>query len=159
MGVSGSGKTTVGQLLAEELGARFVDADSLHPQANVAKMAAGEPLRDEDRQPWLKVVGQQLATAKGASLVMACSALKKAYRDVIRAGDPSARFVLLHGNEALLSERLAARKGHFMPASLLRSQLDNLEPLHASEAGITLDIADPPERLARRAAGLLLQLD
>ncbi|WP_225437522.1 gluconokinase [Arthrobacter sedimenti] len=155
MGVSGCGKSTVGALLAEDLGAPFLDGDSLHPQRNVDKMAAGNPLDDADRQPWLEEIGRRFAAAGPESLVIACSALKRAYRTTIRGGAPDVRFVHLHGMVDLLAERLAARPGHFMPASLLQSQLQTLEPLGPDEAGIVLDIAATPEALARQAAAWL----
>ena len=148
MGVSGCGKSTVGALLAQELGADFLDGDSLHPVANVEKMAAGIPLDDADRQPWLEEIGLRFARAGDRSLVIACSALKRTYRDLIRGGAPDARFVLLHGTAELLTARMVARPGHFMPPSLLTSQLQTLEPLQADEAGVVLDIAAPPAELA-----------
>lgn len=155
MGVSGSGKSTIGELLAQKLSATFIDGDLLHPDSNVAKMAAGTPLNDADRKPWLEAVGQQLAGAGDESLVIACSALKKSYRDLIRAADPTARFVLLDGPRELLAERLASRKGHFMPSTLLQSQLDILEPLEPDECGVVLDISEKPEELVRKAAAFL----
>jgi gluconokinase len=138
MGVSGSGKTAVGTALAARLGASFVDADSLHPTANVQKMAAGIPLTDEDRWPWLRLVGAELLAPHDEGIVVACSALKRAYRDAIRAAAPSTEFILLSADPSVLEKRLVQRPGHFMPASLLASQLETLEPLEADEAGMTL---------------------
>jgi carbohydrate kinase (thermoresistant glucokinase family) len=154
MGVSGSGKTTVGELLAAELGVRFEDADSLHPAANVAKMAAGHPLTDEDRWPWLAIVGSELTRAESSGLVMACSALKRVYREAILAAEPATRFVFLTGSKEVLAERMAHRHGHFMPPSLLDSQLATLEPLEADEPGFTVSLDDgaTPEALAKTIA-------
>ncbi len=156
MGVSGSGKSTVGALLAQKLGTRFLDADSLHPAQNLAKMEAGIPLDDVDREPWLQTVGQKLLEARAIPLVVACSALRKSYRDIIRAADPTVRFILVHGSEALLTERLATREGHFMPVTLLQSQLKTLELLDDDECGITLDIIESADGLATKAAAWLL---
>jgi carbohydrate kinase (thermoresistant glucokinase family) len=140
IGVSGSGKSTVGAALARRLAVPFEDADHLHPPANIAKMAAGEPLTDDDRYPWLDKVGEWLA--RHPEGVMSCSALKRAYRDRLRRYCPVARFLHLDGRPELIAARLAARPGHFMPASLLRSQLDTLEPLGADEPGVVIDIDD-----------------
>ena len=142
MGVSGAGKSTVGAALAQRLGAAFVDSDSLHPQANVAKMAAGNALTDEDRWPWLHLVGAELASPHPDGIVVACSALKRAYRDAIRATAPSTVFVQLNVELPVLQGRVAQRPGHFMPPSLLASQLDTLEPLQADEAGVTVSTQD-----------------
>ena len=125
MGVSGCGKTTIGDLVARGLGAPFLDGDSLHPVENVAKMAAGTPLTDEDRWPWLATVGSELANAGDGGLVLACSALKRCYRDAIRALAPGTVFLHLHGSKEVLGSRLEGRSGHFMPAALLDSQLGN----------------------------------
>ena len=140
MGVSGSGKTTVGAALADALGLPFVDADSLHPAANVAKMAAGIPLDDTDRAPWLDAVGAVLAAGP---VVVACSALKRAYRDRLRAAAPGLKLVFLDGAPALLASRMAARPGHFMPTTLLDSQLATLERPEPDEHALTADIAEP----------------
>ncbi|WP_242670170.1 gluconokinase [Mycobacterium decipiens] len=138
MGVSGSGKSTVGEALAQRLRVPFLDADALHPPANIAKMAAGEPLDDHDRYPWLERVGEWLAGHCGAGVV-SCSALKREYRDRLRAYCPCAEFLHLNGSPELIGRRLTGRSGHFMPAELLRSQFDTLEPLGADEAGVGLD--------------------
>ena len=139
MGVCGAGKSAIGAELALRLGATFVDSDSLHPPANVAKMAAGNPLTDEDRWPWLELVGAELASDHTDGIVVACSALKRAYRDAIRAKAPSAAFVQLNVDLPVLESRVAHRPGHFMPPTLLSSQLETLEPLEADEAGLTVD--------------------
>ena len=139
MGVSGAGKTTVGIALAAALGVPFRDADDLHPAANVAKMAAGHALTDDDRMPWLALVGAELAAAS-AGLVIACSALTRVYRASIRAAVPSTRFVFLDGSRDLLESRMKHRHGHFMPASLLDSQLATLEPLGPEEPGVRIPL-------------------
>ena len=146
MGVAGCGKSTVGAAVAERLGAEFLDGDSLHPQSNIEKMASGTPLNDEDRAPWLAEIGRRF-TASNSSLVIACSALKRAYRDIIRSGDPSVVFVHLNGTRELLNERMNARPGHFMPASLLDSQLATLELLQSDEAGLVVDIDQQVEEI------------
>ena len=139
MGVSGSGKSTVGCALARRLRAPFVDADTLHPPANIAKMTAGEPLDDDDRHPWLEKVGEWLAGHRAGGVV-SCSALKREYRDQLRAHCPRVEFLHLSGSPEQINRRLAARSGHFMPPVLLPSQFDILEPLGADEAGVTVDI-------------------
>jgi gluconokinase len=138
MGVSGSGKSTVGAALAQRLRVAFVDADTLHPAANIAKMAAGQPLNDEDRHPWLERVGDWLAS-HGEGGVASCSALKRKYRDQLRRHQPATQFMHLSGSPELIQQRLAARTDHFMPAALLRSQFDALEPLGDDEPGTTID--------------------
>ena len=140
MGVSGSGKSTVGAELARRLAAPFLDADTLHPPANVAKMSAGEPLTDADRQPWLERVGAWLAEHRTG--IVSCSALKRRYRDRLRTHCASAQFLHLDGSSDLIAARLAARSGHFMPATLLQSQLDALEPLAADERGVVVELRE-----------------
>jgi len=152
MGVSGCGKSTVGQLLAQKLSARFIDGDDLHPESNKAKMAAGNPLNDDDRWPWLALVGQALAEGQ---TVVACSALKRVYRERILAAAPQTKFVHLSGSREVLEQRLGARSGHFMPASLLDSQLATLEPLAADEPGLVVDIEQPVADIVAQAVGEL----
>jgi gluconokinase len=146
MGVSGSGKSTVGSALAQRLRLPFVDADTLHPRANITKMTAHEPLNDDDRNPWLDRVGEWLAAHPGGG-VASCSALKRKYRDRLRAHCPRVEFLHLAGLPELIATRIAARAGHFMPAELLRSQFDALEPLGADESGITVDVDQDVEAI------------
>lgn len=155
MGVSGSGKSTIGHRLAESLGAEFIDGDALHPPANVAKMAAGIPLTDEDRWPWLAAVGRTLADSGPAGMVIACSALRRVYRAAILDQAPTARFVELDGSPELLRARMGAREGHFMPPSLLDSQLATLEPLAPDEPGIRVGIDRSEEEITAAAASAL----
>jgi gluconokinase len=156
MGVSGSGKTTVGTRLAKALGAEFAEGDAYHPPANVEKMRSGIPLDDSDRWPWLEILRAEIDRwlAAGKTVVVACSALKQAYRDVLAKGRPGVRFVHLEGDQALIRERLARRRGHYMPATLLDSQFAALEP--PSDA-ITLDVAGTPDAIAATILGELGQ--
>jgi gluconokinase len=160
MGVSAAGKSTVGTLLARKLDAKFIDADDLHPDVNRAKMAAGRPLTDDDRWSWLDSVGHALAEADsaGRTTVIACSALARRYRERIRDTARHVVFVHLHGADAILVRRAAGRQDHFMPAALLRSQLDTLELLTADEAGITIDIDATPEALVDTIVDTLVRL-
>ncbi len=156
MGVTGAGKSTVGGLIAERLGVGFRDADDFHPPANIAKMSSGQPLTDADRWPWLDAIGAHLAAHRGQGCVVTCSALKRAYRDRLRAAAPGLRFVHLHGDIALVAARQAARQGHFMPPSLVASQFATLEPPAAEEADvIALDVAAAPAALAEAALAAL----
>lgn len=139
MGVSGSGKSTVGAALAQRLRVPFADADDFHPPANIAKMTAGHALDDDDRHPWLEAIGEWLARHEGGG-VMSCSALKRKYRDQLRQHCPDVRFLHLSGAAEVITRRQASRPGHFMPASLLASQFKTLEPLDADEDGISIDV-------------------
>ncbi len=151
MGVSGCGKSTVGLHLADARGDVYVEGDAYHPPANVAKMTAGQPLNDDDRVDWLRTLKEQIRTAReqGHGLVLACSALKRSYRDLLREADPGLRFAHLHGPRDLIAERLSARTDHYMPPVLLDSQLATLEPLAQDEQGIALDIRQAPALLVR----------
>jgi gluconokinase len=149
MGVSGSGKSTVGAALAQRLGVPFADADAFHPPANIAKMAAGKPLTDDDRYPWLDAVGQWLADHKDGG-VMSCSALKRTYRDRLRSRCPQIEFLHLTGSPELIARRQAGRPGHFMPPALLKSQFDTLEPLAPDEHGIALDVESGVDGIVER---------
>lgn len=139
MGVSGSGKSTVGAALAQRLRLPFADGDDLHPIANIVKMSKGHALDDDDRRPWLETVGTWLAD-RPEGAVVSCSALKRSYREQIRAHAPEAEFVLLHGPRSVIERRQASRPGHFMPASLLDSQFATLEPLEPDEQGLEIDV-------------------
>ena len=140
MGVSGSGKTTLARGLADRLGWQFLEGDELHPEANVAKMAAGIPLTDEDRWPWLRSIGAWMSAeiAAGRSAVVTCSALRRSYRDLLREGRPEVVFCHLTADPDLVGERVSHRADHYMPASLLPSQLAALEPLQPDEPGVEL---------------------
>lgn len=159
MGVAGTGKTTVGRLLAERLGLPYAEGDAFHPAANVAKMAAGHPLDDADRWPWLDAVGEWIRNRAGAcGGVIAASSLKRVYRDRLRAAAPGAVFVHLTGERPLVEERMAARKGHFMPTTLLQSQFATLEPLQDDELGVAVDVAGSPQDVTERALAALGRL-
>ncbi len=146
MGVSGSGKTTVGTELAARLGVDYAEADTFHPQANIDKMSSGHPLNDEDRQPWLEAIAGWIRDHQDSGGVVTSSALKYRYRDVLRSGG-DVWFLHLHGDRALLADRMKTRSGHFMPVSLLDSQLADLEPLQPDEFGLVADIAKKPEEI------------
>ena len=149
MGASGSGKTTVGSALAAALGLRFVDADDLHPAANVEKMAAGIPLTDDDRWPWLDAIAAWIdaARAKGRPCIVACSALKRSYRERLAHGHGDVRFVYLRGSFETVAARMVGRTGHYMPASLLQSQYQTLEEPGADENAVVLSIESPVDAL------------
>ena len=146
MGVSGSGKTTIAAMLAERLDRPFAEADEFHPQANIDKMSAGEPLNDDDRWPWLAAMRDWLSsqTALGHPAIVTCSALRRKYRDVLRGADGTVLFVHLAGEPALVRERVESRRAHFMPPALLKSQYDTLEPLETDENGIAVGVAGSP---------------
>jgi carbohydrate kinase (thermoresistant glucokinase family) len=148
MGVSGCGKSTVGERLGARTRIPFIEGDTLHPLRNVALMAAGTPLTDEDRAGWLDDIASRFGALEAdAGLIISCSALKRKYRDRLRAACPDLRFIHLHGDKALLEQRLQYRTGHYMPPSLLSSQLQTLEPLSSDEPAITLDIVLPTDQL------------
>ena len=153
MGVSGCGKSSVARLLAEKLGCDFIEGDDAHPQENIDKMAVGRPLTDADRQDWLQTLKQTLQhrTQMQESVVLTCSALKHRYRDLLREADPHLFFIHLHGDYALIAQRMASRNRHFMPTTLLESQFADLEPLQADEFGILLDIRHSLEELVAQA--------
>ena len=157
MGVSGSGKSTVGERLAARLGVPFADADDFHPPENIRKMSAGTPLDDADRAPWLAAMADWLSARvrldEGGVLV--CSALKRRYRDRLRRATPALLFLHLDGPEELIARRLRARRGHFMPPSLLRSQFETLERLQEDERGSVVPVDGPPERTEETALAAL----
>ncbi|MFQ3790118.1 gluconokinase [Halomonas sp. A29] len=155
MGVSGCGKTTVGAALALSLGGIYIDGDDLHPAANVAKMSSGQPLTDDDRWPWLNLVGERLRTVSGITII-GCSALKRRYRDHIsRVAQAPVLFLHLAGSQELIGERMVARSGHFMPPALLHSQFEALEPPAGDELAATISIGQPLDRVVREITTLL----
>lgn len=147
MGTAGAGKSRIGEALATSLQIPFIEGDAFHPPKNVAQMQAGIPLNDENRQGWLLALAAQLRDARDRNrgVVLTCSALRRRYRDVLRSGDASIRFILLHGNSALLRERLNARTGHYMPVSLLDSQIATLEIPSPDENAWTYDVRQTPD--------------
>ncbi|MDX6347032.1 MAG: gluconokinase [Streptomyces sp.] len=155
MGVSGSGKSTVGGLIAQRLGVPYAEADDFHPAANIAKMSAGHPLDDADRAPWLDAIAEWITARGGKGGVVSCSALRRRYRDRLRVDAPDLFFLHLDGPRELIAARLAARMEHFMPPGLLRSQFDALEPLDPDEAGAVVSIAGGRDQIAERAMAAL----
>jgi len=154
MGVQGCGKSTAGQAVAARLGLPFLDGDDLHSVSNKQKMASGHPLTDADREPWLRAIGRELASGlqQGSATVVACSSLKRKYRDLIRSYAPETRFIHLDGSRELIAERLTQRDHEYMPPTLLNSQFETLEPLREDEAGIRLDISLSLDEIAAAAA-------
>jgi len=159
MGVSGSGKSTIGALLAEKLGWPFADADGFHPPENVAKMAAGTPLTDADRWPWLDAIAAHIDAARkaGQPVVVACSALRRAYRDRLRAGHGDLLFLHLSGAPEVIAARQAARQGHFMPPSLMASQFATLEDTVAEPDAVTVSVKASPDEVVEAALAHLRQ--
>ncbi|MFG3258820.1 gluconokinase [Streptomyces sp. NPDC048172] len=155
MGVAGTGKSTVGELLAEALDVPYAEADAFHSPANIAKMSAGTPLDDTDRGPWLDAIGAWAHSREGRGGVVSCSALKRVYRDRLRAAAPGLFFLHLTGDRALIADRMAAREGHFMPTALQDSQFATLEPLQPDEDGAAVSVAREPAAVVERALAAL----
>ncbi|MEU4656640.1 gluconokinase [Streptomyces sp. NPDC023723] len=158
MGVAGTGKTTIGPLLAARLGVPYAEGDDFHPPANIAKMTAGTPLDDGDRWPWLDAIGGWAHQRAGLGGVVSCSALKRSYRDRLRGEAPGLVFVHLTGSRELIEDRMSHREGHFMPTALLDSQFGTLQPLQPDEAGVAVDVSGGPEEIAERAVTALQAL-
>jgi gluconokinase len=150
MGVAGSGKSTIADMFAQQLGWTRIEGDDLHAPENVAKMAAGAPLTDADREPWLRLICQRINQTQG-NQVITCSALRRSYREILRTADARVRFLHPSGSTEVLAARLGARTDHFMPPSLLTSQLDALEPLTPDEDGVVVDIKGTPTKIVARA--------
>ncbi|MFE0173988.1 gluconokinase [Streptomyces sp. NPDC059002] len=159
MGVAGTGKTTIGPLLADRLGVPYAEGDDFHPAENVRKMSSGTPLTDDDRWPWLDAIGTWAHGRAGRGGVVSSSALKRSYRDRLRAAAPGVVFVHLTGERALIEERMSHRQGHFMPTALLDSQFATLQELGADEAGVSVDVSGAPEEIADRAVEALRGLE
>ncbi|KAB1150543.1 gluconokinase [Streptomyces luteolifulvus] len=158
MGVTGTGKSTIGPLLAARLGVPYAEGDDFHPRANIAKMSAGTPLDDADRWPWLDAIGAWARKRTGLGGVVSCSALKRSYRDRLAATAPGITFLHLTGERSLIEDRMAHRRGHFMPRSLLDSQFATLQPLGADEPGVAVVVSGSPEEITERAAKALDEL-
>lgn len=159
MGVAGTGKTTIGPRLAARLGVPYAEGDDFHPEANIAKMTAGIPLEDEDRWPWLDAIGAWAHGRAGLGGVVSSSALKRSYRDRLRAAAPGIVFVHLTGDRELVEHRMANRRGHFMPTALLDSQFAALQPLQPDEPGFAVDVSGTPEEITERALAALEDFD
>lgn len=159
MGVAGTGKTTIGPLLAAALGVPYAEGDDFHPPANIAKMSAGTPLDDADRRPWLDAIGLWAHGRAGLGGVVSSSALKRSYRDRLRAAAPDAVFLHLTGDRPLIEQRMSERTGHFMPTALLDSQFATLQPLGDDEAGVAVDVSGTPEEITERAVAALRRLE
>lgn len=155
MGVAGTGKSTIGSLLAARLEVPYAEGDDFHPQANIDKMSAGTSLTDADRWPWLDIIGKWAQGRAGLGGVVSCSALKRAYRDRLRAAAPGLAFVHLSGDRALIEERMSQRQDHFMPTALLDSQFATLQPLEPDEAGVAVDVSHSPEEIVDQAVAAL----
>ncbi|MFD7441129.1 gluconokinase [Streptomyces sp. NPDC059909] len=159
MGVAGTGKTTIGPLLADALGVPYAEGDDFHPADNIAKMTAGVPLDDADREPWLDAIGRWAHGRAGLGGVVSSSALKRIYRDRLRAAAPDAVFLHLTGDRALIEQRMAERKGHFMPTALLDSQFATLQSLQEDEPGVAVDVTGSPEEITERAVAALRRFE
>ncbi|MGY0066365.1 gluconokinase [Streptomyces sp. QTS137] len=158
MGVAGTGKTTIGPLLAARYGVPYAEGDDFHPPANIAKMSAGTPLDDDDRRPWLDAIGGWAHERAGLGGVVSCSALKRSYRDRLRAAAPGVVFVHLTGGRALIEDRMSHREGHFMPTALLDSQFATLQPLEPDERGVAVEVTGSPEEITEQAVTALANL-
>ncbi|MEV5981573.1 gluconokinase [Streptomyces sp. NPDC052114] len=159
MGVAGTGKTTIGPLLADRLGVPYAEGDDFHPAENIQKMSSGTPLTDDDRWPWLDAIGVWAHGRAGQGGVVSSSALKRSYRDRLRSAAPGVVFVHLTGDRKLIEDRMAHRQGHFMPTALLDSQFATLQPLGPDEAGVDVDVSGGPEEIADRAFEALSGLE
>ncbi|MGW1890933.1 gluconokinase [Streptomyces sp. NPDC002004] len=159
MGVAGTGKTTIGPLLAARLGVPYAEGDDFHPAASIAKMSAGVPLTDDDRRPWLDAIGAWAHRRAGLGGVVSSSALKRSYRDRLRAAAPGVVFVHLTGDRKLIEDRMTRRQNHFMPTALLDSQFATLQPLEPDEPGVAVDVSGGPEEITDRAVAALRGLE